>query len=551
MSLLPGARQFNPGNYEPPKTYTPGTGRGATPISTRADFGIHSIGKMDQFGMPPPGYIPGKGRGATGFAGGVSRDEVATGTSTVEAENNDLSDSNFDSFHGYNEALFRNAEYDDDDREADDIYDAIDQRMDQRRKKQREKDLQQEMLEASKRSTIQSQLHAAKRALSTISLVEWESIPTVADSSLKKNKKQVIRYSPAPDTLLISSKGNISELNAQTPIGLGLATPLGLKTPINAGLRTPMAMTPGTMSVGNRTPSLNDLGEARGTVLSARLDKMLDSVTGQTTVDPKGYLTNLNLQGQGVDMGDTKKARLLLKSVTTTNAKHSPGWIAAARLEELEGKMDAAREIIAQGCINCPESEDVWLEAARLETPEAAKAILAKAVQKIPDSVKLWLDACNRESDKDNKRKILRKALEFIPNSVKLWKEAVSLEDETNAYILLKRATECVPTSVDLWLALARLCSYSEAQSVLNEARKNVPTNADIWITASKLEESQGNDNMVEIIIKRALDVLAKKGVLHVRSTWIEHAENCEKSGFLKTCHAIIKVCCIIIMNVD
>lgn len=101
--------------------------------------------------MPPPGYIPGKGRGATGFAGGVSRDEVATGTSTVEAENNDLSDSNFDSFHGYNEALFRNAEYDDDDREADDIYDAIDQRMDQRRKKQREKDLQQEMLEASKR----------------------------------------------------------------------------------------------------------------------------------------------------------------------------------------------------------------------------------------------------------------------------------------------------------------------------------------------------------------------------------------------------------------
>lgn len=33
------------------------------------------------------------------------------------------------------------------------------------------------------------------------------------------------------------------------------------------------------------------------------------------------------------------QARLLLKSVTSTNPKHGPGWIAAARVEEYAGKI--------------------------------------------------------------------------------------------------------------------------------------------------------------------------------------------------------------------
>jgi pre-mRNA-processing factor 6 len=39
---------------------------------------------------------------------------------------------------------------------------------------------------------------------------------------------------------------------------------------------------------------VNDLtavGEGRGTVLSLKLDRMADSISGQTVVDPKGYLT--------------------------------------------------------------------------------------------------------------------------------------------------------------------------------------------------------------------------------------------------------------------
>jgi pre-mRNA-processing factor 6 len=66
------------------------------------------------------------------------------------------------------------------------------------------------------------------------------------------------------------------------------------------------------------------------------------------------------------EIGDIKRARMLFDSLVKSNPKHAPGWIAAARLEEHAGRMVAARKLIKAGCEQCPKSEDVWLEAARL-----------------------------------------------------------------------------------------------------------------------------------------------------------------------------------------
>lgn len=57
---------------------------------------------------------------------------------------------------------------------------------------------------------------------------------------------------------------------------------------------------------------------------------------------------------------------MLFDSLVKSNPKHGPGWIAAACLEEHAGRMVAARKLIKMGCEQCPKSEDVWLEAARL-----------------------------------------------------------------------------------------------------------------------------------------------------------------------------------------
>ena len=87
-----------------------------------------------------------------------------------------------------------------------------------------------------------------------------------------------------------------------------------------------------------------------------------------TSVDPKGYLTSLDsvVLKSDAEIGDIKRARMLFDSLVKSNPKHAPGWIAAAALEEHAGRMVAARKLIKQGCEQCPKSEDVWLEAARL-----------------------------------------------------------------------------------------------------------------------------------------------------------------------------------------
>ena len=69
-------------------------------------------------------------------------------------------------------------------------------------------------------------------------------------------------------------------------------------------------------------------------VVDISLKRAGDSVTGQSNVDPKGYLTDLGHIKISTDaeIGDIKRARTLLKSVVTTNPHNAPGWVAAARL---------------------------------------------------------------------------------------------------------------------------------------------------------------------------------------------------------------------------
>ena len=68
-----------------------------------------------------------------------------------------------------------------------------------------------------------------------------------------------------------------------------------------------------------------------------------------------------------------------------------------------------------RGCELCPTSEDVWLEAARLQTPENAKAILARGVAALPDSVKLWMQAARLEQSDDAKKRVLLRCVGRAP----------------------------------------------------------------------------------------------------------------------------------------
>ncbi|CAG0916495.1 unnamed protein product [Notodromas monacha] len=455
--------------------------------------------KKHFIGMPAPlGYVAGVGRGDDRHAPPPKKKK----NDEEEEEEEDLNDANYDEFAGYGGSLCSKDPYDKDDEEADRIYFEIDKRMDEKRKDYREKKLREELEKyRQERPKIQQMFSDIKRDMAEISQDDWLSIPDVGDARNRKQRNpRAEKFTPLPDSVLARNVAMASGSATSIDPSSGLASAV----PSTAG------------GAGMLTPSgdldLRKIGQARNTLMDIKLNQVSDSVSGQTVVDPKGYLTDLQsiLPKYGGDINDIKRARTLLKSVRETNRAHAPGWIASARLEEVTGKLQAARNIILKGCEECPQSEDVWIEAARLHAGATAQAVLANAVVRLPNSVRLWLRAAEVETEIKSKRKVYRKALEHIPNSVRVWKAAVELEEPEDARILLGRAVECCPTSVELWLALARLETYENARRVLNRARENVPTDRLIWITAAKLEEANGNCAMVPKIVDRVLAMVQR-----------------------------------------
>ncbi|KAK7262264.1 hypothetical protein RJT34_29830 [Clitoria ternatea] len=432
----------------------------------------------------------------------------------------------FDEFEGNDVGLFASAEYDEDDKEADAVWEAIDMRMDSRRKDRREARMKQEIEKyRASNPKITEQFADLKRKLYSLSAEDWENLDKFESGgySSRIKKKRFESFVPVPDTLLDKARQEQEHVTALDP-----------KSSAANGSKTPWAQTPVT--------DLTAVGEGRGTVLSLKLDRLSDSVSGMTNVDPKGYLTVLNSMKitSDAEISDFKKARLLLRSVTQTNPKHAPGWIAAARLEELAGKLQVARQLIQRGCEECLKNEDVWLEACRLANPDEAKTVIAQGVKSIPNSVKLWMQAAKLELDDANRSRVLRKGLEHIPDLVRLWKTVVELANEEDARLLLHRAVECCPLHVELWLALARLETYDNAKKVFNRARERLPKEPAIWITAAKLEEASGNTSMVGRIIERGIRALQREGLAIDREAWMKEAEAAECTGSVATCQAIV-----------
>lgn len=557
-------------------------------------------GRKDFLSQPAPeNYVAGLGRGATGFTTrsdlgpareGPSEDQIkealakraqqlgaAPPTAYGATEKKDDNDDDDDRFQDpENEVgLFANGAYDGDDDEADRIYQEVDERMDRRRKIRRlvstfsyatltsspfyfakayglsdpvldgqiadlkPFDTSREAREAQERKEyeannpkIQQQFADLKRSLASVSDEDWANIPEVGDLTGKNRRtKQNLRqrFYAVPDSVIAGARDSTQ-----------FETTMAEDGPSGSGAD----------SVDGTMTNFADIGAARDKVLQVKLDQAAlgsgtDSTAGTSTnIDPKGYLTSLSkseIKSGEAEVGDINRVRVLLESVIKTNPKHAPGWIAAARLEEVAGKIVAARNVIARGCEHCPKSEDAWLENIRLNDNHNAKIIAAKAITCNERSTRLWIEAMKLESDPRAKKRVLRRALDIMKTSVAIWKEAVNLEeDPADARLLLAKATDEIPLSAELWLALARLETPEQAQKVLNKARKAIPTSYEIWVAAARLQEQMGTANKVNVM-KRAVQSLAQESAMLKREEWIAEAEKCEDEGAILTCGAIIR----------
>ncbi|KAF8851555.1 hypothetical protein BDZ45DRAFT_601268 [Acephala macrosclerotiorum] len=512
---MSGRRDFL--NQPAPENYVAGLGRGATGFTTRSDLGPAREGPSeDQIKEALAKRAAQLGAAAPTAYGAPEKKEEDDDDERFQDPENEV-------------GLFAGGAYDKDDDEADRIYQEVDEKMDRRRKARREAREQAEREEYERNNPkIQQQFADLKRALSTVSDEDWANLPEVGDLTGKNRRsKQALRqrFYAVPDSVIAGARDS-SELGTTVADD----APAG-----------------GDGADGTMT-NFADIGAARDKVLKVRLDQAstgTDSVAGSATnIDPKGYLTSLaksQINEGEAQVGDINRARVLLESVIKTNPKHAPGWIAAARLEELAGKTVAARNLIARGCEFCPKSEDAWLENIRLNDNRNAKIIAAAAIKANNSSVRLWTEAMKLEVDPMRKKRVIRQALDHIPQSVMLWKEAVNLEeDPSDAKLLLAKATEIIPLSVELWLALARLESSENAQKVLNKARKAIPTSHEIWIAAARLQEQMGNAAKVNVM-KRAVQALAKESAMLKREEWITEAEKCEEEDAILTCGNIIR----------
>lgn len=553
-------------SQQAPENYVAGLGRGATGFTTRSDLGPAREG-------PTPEQIQAAltkraqllGAAAPTAYGGQSREKGGKDEKEKEEEDEErFQDPD-------NEVgLFAYGQFDQEDDEADRIYREVEEKMDRRRKIRRlvvfhpmpspeticlsgqppviwidyrlgtfatyrEAREQQEQDEyESKNPKIQQQFADLKRSLAAVSEEDWANLPEVGDLTGKNRRaKQNLRqrFYAVPDSVIAGARDSaqfdttVADDGAQHD-GDG----------------------DGTMT------NFADIGAARDKVLKVRLDQAAlgsgaptedSNASGSaTSIDPKGYLTSLTqseLKAGEVEVGDIKRVRSLLESVTKTNPKHAPGWIALARLEELAGRIVAARNIIAKGCDLCPKSEDGWLENIRLNEGHNAKIIAANAIKNNDHSTRLWIEAMKLETDTRAKKNVLRQAILHIPQSVQIWKEAVNLEeDPADARLLLAKAVEMIPLSIELWLALARLETPENAQKVLNAARKAVPTSHEIWIAAARLQEQMGTFERANVM-KRAIQSLAKANAMLKREEWITEAERCEEEGAVLTCGAIVR----------
>ncbi|CAL2047807.1 unnamed protein product [Caenorhabditis brenneri] len=520
-----------------PTGYVPGVGRGATGFTTRSDIGP----ARDPTELPEAGPVGPSPQGSS------SAPPAKRARDNDDADGEDLNEANYDEFSGYSGSLFAKDPYDQEDEDADRIYNEVDDRLDERHKDRREKKYK-ELVEKfhKERPKIQQGFSDLKRQLAEVTEDEWQAIPEVGDMRNKaKRNARAEKFTPVPDSI-IAMNMNYGQMNTSIDANSGMTTPFssGFMSVMGGGKSG--IMTPGWKTGIQSTSNDLDLvkiGQARNKIMDMQLTQVSDSVTGQTVVDPKGYLTDLQsiIPQMGGDLQDIKKARMLLKSVRETNPRHPPAWVASAVLEEQAGKLQTARNLIMEGCEKIKNSEELWLHAIRLHPADVGKAIVANAVRSCPQSVRLWCKASDLEQDIKDKKKVLRKALEQIPSSVKLWKAAVELEDPEDARILLTRAVECCSSSTEMWLALARLETYDNARKVLNKARVHIPTDRHIWLTAARLEETRGQKDMVDKIVSKALNSLRTNQVEINRDQWLKDAIDAENAKCPITCQAIIR----------
>lgn len=532
---------------------------------------------ISKWGTPPPGYIPGIGRGAIPI---LTRSDIGEARNFVDPLLNTNNNRNqsfnknkdkdstkkeeeedynkpYDNWNGTESGLFKQENLDDEDEEADNVYDQVERYLEEKRAKQRNSTNKKVIDEFQKNNnSIKGMFADLKKDLSSVQKHEWMNIPEIENFTIKK--KKVERFSAVPDHVIqsgLSDSRLLNSIQVSNKAGSGTITSIQNLDDVSQAKSSVLSIAMDKLS-GNGNKSIFNSGNSG----NEGNNRYFNDSKGTTSVNPIGYLTEvtgINVKNNS-ENNDFKKARKILNAVIESDIVSVSGYVGLARLEELEGKISKAREVITQAVEKITDSEDIWLEAARLHSSNQARVFLQKGLSNLPESSKLWIAYADLETGIYDKIKIYEQALNQVSFSEEIWKKLINLVDDEKAKIYLSKAVECVPKSTDLWLAYAKLEDYKAAKDILNKARIAIPNNLCIWTTAIRLEEtnflmtcdyedieklkSKKKEmlGLIRNILNKAHRSLAKHGVIPSREVYLSEAQICERSNCLVCCEAII-----------
>ena len=180
-------------------------------------------------------------------------------------------------------------------------------------------------------------------------------------------------------------------------------------------------------------------------------------------------------------------------------------------------------------------------------------------MEHIPNSVRLWKETVNLETSASDARILLARAVEVIPQSVELWLALARLETPDKAKAVLNKARKAVPTSHEIWIAAGRLLeqeAYVEGKAeeqrkkelevvdktieagVRELRRHQVLLTREQWLKEAEKCEDEGSPRTCEAIVKAtvAMEIEEEDRL----DTWVGDAESAESRGKVGTARAIL-----------
>ena len=420
---------------------------------------------MSEFPWGPqtdPGYIPGLGRGAEGFEHGLIEDAI------IEIEDDSFGTSKMSSAQ-----VKREQEADE---KADKFYKTIEENL-KRKKKKKDEDEGPSKQPQTLFDQVRSEMADVMEPLKGMTADQWANIPVIGNSTARRPKWELYTYASDRSILNDFSGSRLNrEVNGEFDI----------------------------LSVAN----------AHRSVLEVQLSKI--SVGDSNVLNVSDFQKELDAQTETVlkQFSDLDAAAQLYRNFTHTNPMNEQSWLIRGRIEERRGFLDKARKIIEKGFIECPNSEKLVLEAARLSPRSEAIRLIQSALQvNQRKSEKLWLTLISYQNDIISKKHIVENALQELPHSELLWRAAATLDDDNNMEII-SRALTFLPKSKNLWIeGIRNSPSIEKAREFAENAFKELPDNPDILLNLAKAEEQFSPDSCHDqcfSLCKHAIDASLK-----------------------------------------